>query len=87
MSTQHYEIIIDSAPRQMRPNAVLSSVFKKLNLNITVPEPTSCCFGQWTFEFKDDDIKSILKSNEENIIDEIKSYYPYIIRYAEWNFD
>ena len=87
MSTKQCEIIIDCAPGQMRPNLVLTNVFKKLNLQIAVPEKTSSCFGSWTFEFTNEDIKSILRSNKGNIINEIKSYYPYIIRYAEWNFD
>lgn len=82
-----YYIKIDCPPGMTRPNNILQNIITKLKLDIPVPTDYINIFGEWTFNFSDKKEMDILKQNEDNIITEIKSYYPNYIRYAEWYFN
>ena len=82
-----YFIKIDCKPGSIRPNNILAEVFTTLNIYINVPEKSYSSFGEWCFEFTNENEKKILKENEARIIKKISSFYPSIIRYAEWNFE
>lgn len=87
MSDKPCIIEIDCPPGQIRPNNVLENIFSILNLNIQVPEKSCAVFGSWIFEFNNPKDKDTLRTFQDNIISELKSYYPSVIRYASWKFD
>lgn len=78
-------ITVDCEPFQARPDSALTHLFATLHLDVQVPEPTSKCFGEWSFIFNEEDSKTLRALKDQIATEFVRVYESGAIRYAEWN--
>jgi hypothetical protein len=83
--SKNFEIVISCGPLKTRPNQVLESILKSLNVDLTLNDfKHSACFGDWSFELFEDKEK-IYEQIQDAIGEKLTELYKAgIIRSAIW---